>query len=76
MLPLEVVGPGGSFSMLLMPRLTGRTPVGQGPGRWQRRHTAVNRRRRQYLKCRGVFLITLLPAILDLWGERQIKLYL
>jgi hypothetical protein len=31
MLPLEVVGPGGSLSMLLLPRLNGKMPSESTP---------------------------------------------
>jgi hypothetical protein len=48
MLPLEVVGPGGSLSVLLMPRFFGGTPVG-GPGSRQRqlRHTVATGRQQR-----------------------------
>jgi hypothetical protein len=35
MLPLEVVDPGGSLSMILSAMFNNKTPVGEGHGRWQ-----------------------------------------
>ncbi len=47
--PLEVMGPGGSLSMLLSPCLNGEMPAESSPGRWQRWrwHTVATRRWRR-----------------------------
>jgi hypothetical protein len=51
MLSFEVMGPGGSLSMLLLLCHTGKMPVGECPGgrQWRQQQTVPIRRRRFFL---------------------------